>query len=130
VEDLRFVDEIKDLLKMMKSSAIDSLPKIKLVWKILTTNTQVDIDINDVDTLYQIPILEKILKVNETFKHYLVNLNQEVNAHRIFIPQLPQYPTIKLGLEDMAAQTEHLLELVTNTFAGPKPIRLHNKGKP
>ncbi len=32
----------------MKNSAIDSLPKLKLIWKILTTKNRVDIDINNV----------------------------------------------------------------------------------
>jgi hypothetical protein len=41
----------------MKNNAIDSLPKIKLVWKILTTKNLVEIDVNNVKTLYQIPYL-------------------------------------------------------------------------
>ena len=57
VEDLRHVDEIKKLLKAMKNTAIDSLPKLKLIWKILTTKNRVEIDINKVETLFQIPIL-------------------------------------------------------------------------
>lgn len=32
----------------MKSNAIDSIPKLRLIWKILTTKNRVEFDINDV----------------------------------------------------------------------------------
>jgi hypothetical protein len=41
IDDVTNTDELKALLKAMKNSAIDSLPKIKLVWKILTTKNLV-----------------------------------------------------------------------------------------
>jgi len=64
VNEISFTDEAKKLLKSMKNNAIDSLPKIRLIWKILTTKNLVEIDLNNVETLYQIPILEKVLKIN------------------------------------------------------------------
>ena len=91
------IEEIKILLKSMKSNAIDSLPKLKLIWKILTTKNRVDIDINQIETLYQIPILEKILKINETFKYYLINLNKEVNESRVIKLALRQQNHQKYG---------------------------------
>ena len=57
VDDITNTDQLKTLLKAMKNNAIDSLPKIKLVWKILTTKNLVEIDVNNVKTLYQIPYL-------------------------------------------------------------------------
>ena len=66
----------------MKSKAIDAIPKLKLIWKILTTKNRVELDLNNFETFQQIPIIGRFVSLDETFKAYLDNLNREANYHR------------------------------------------------
>lgn len=66
----------------MKSKAIDAIPKLKLIWKILTTKNRIDLDLNNFETFNQIPIVARFVSLDETFKVYLDKLNREANSHR------------------------------------------------
>jgi hypothetical protein len=66
----------------MKSKAIDAIPKLKLIWKILTTKNLIELDLNNFETFNQIPIVGRFVSLDETFKVYLDNLNREANCHR------------------------------------------------
>jgi hypothetical protein len=48
----------------MKSNAIDSIPKFRLIWKILTTKNSIDLDLNNLDTFRQIPLLSRIIQLD------------------------------------------------------------------
>lgn len=112
----------------MKNSAIESLPKLRLIWKILTTKTLVDIDINNVQTLCQIPILEKVYKLNQTFKYYLANVNYEANESHILPIHITQYKSPKLSSDVIASETSKLQNLLSEKlmkFMNATP----NKGK-
>lgn len=62
---------MKALLKSMKSNAIDSIPKFRLIWKILTTKNKIDLDLNNLETFRQIPLLGRVIQLDETYKCYL-----------------------------------------------------------
>jgi L-lactate utilization protein LutB len=46
-EELPEMEELKTLLKGMKSKAIEAIPKLKLIWKILTTKNRIELDLNN-----------------------------------------------------------------------------------
>jgi len=55
----------------MKSNAIDSIPKLKMIWKIITTTNQIDVDFNRIDSFTGIPLLRQVLHLDQTYKEYL-----------------------------------------------------------
>jgi hypothetical protein len=73
----------------MKSKAIDAIPKLRLIWKILTTKNRIELDLNNFETFNQIPIISRFISLDETFKVYLDNLNREANSSRTIISAVP-----------------------------------------
>lgn len=71
VDELQEIGELKALLKSMKSNAIDSIPKFRLIWKILTTKNKIDLDLNNLETFRLIPLLGRVIQLDETYKCYL-----------------------------------------------------------
>ena len=65
------IEELKTLLKSIKANAIDSIPKLRLLWKIFTTKNKIDLDLNNFESFHQIPLLSRIIHMDETFKVYL-----------------------------------------------------------
>lgn len=95
------MEELKTLLKAMKSKAIDSIPKLRLIWKILTTKNRIEFDLNNFETFNQIPIISKFISLDETFKVYLDNLNREAHSQRIITLATPILARSSLSISQL-----------------------------
>jgi hypothetical protein len=73
----------------MKSKAIDAIPKLRLIWKVLTTKNRIEFDLNNFETFHQIPIISRFVSLDETFKVYLDNFNREANRNFTIISFVP-----------------------------------------